>query len=424
MLSKNVNSFSVFLGFLPGNTSAYEFASDVSLRPFTLCSPDFPPQRFTLRRPHDLLRHYYSILCYYSHVSDQLDSTKFHVLDEKKKKLIPLFFILFLLIFIPILSWYYNFALNRPAQNFERTIVEIKSGESLSDIAAKLYAKDLINSQGLFLFYVVTNNLGATLKPGVYSIPIGTSLKDLVSILQQGTKQVKITFLEGWRVEQFALQAAKNLKLTNYEDFVLQASSLEGYLFPDTYFVKYDITTEDLIDLLSRTFEEKTSSILEKKTGLAKDFSDEELIVIASLVEREARSDEDRAIVAGIIMNRLKLGMYLGVDATNQYYVPFLRANCPERLRFKCFSYEEALEVDWWPADMTGEELAFDSPYNTRKRLGLPPTPISSFGVSSLKATTNPLETDYLYYLSDKSGAMVYAVSMEDHTKNIIQYLR
>lgn len=355
---------------------------------------------------------------------DQLDPAKFHVLDEKKKKLIPLFLVLFLLLLIPTLVWYYNFALNRPAQNFDRVIVEIKSGESLSDISSKLYAKDLINSQGLFLFYVVTNNLGSTLKPGVYSIPIGTSLKNLVLILQQGTKQVKITFLEGWRIEQFALQAAKNLKFVNYEDFVLQASPMEGYLFPDTYFVRYDITTEDLIDLLSRTFEEKTAEILREKTGIAKDFSDEDLVVIASLVEREARSDADRATVAGIIMNRLKMGMYLGVDAANQYYVPFLRAKCPERLWFKCFTFEEALEVNWWPTDMTSEELDFDSPYNTRKRFGLPPAPISSFGASSLKATANPLKTDYLYYLSDKSGVMRYATSMEDHTKNIIQYLR
>jgi len=331
---------------------------------------------------------------------DQLDPSKYHVLDTKKKKAIFTVALALGSLLIPAIIFYYNFAINRPAQNTERTIIEVESGQGVAEISQALYEKNLINSQGLFLFYVTINNLTRSIQAGVYSVPAGTSVKDLVPMLQKGTKDVSITFLEGWRIEQFALEASNSLKFVNYDDFVLQASPLEGYLFPDTYFVHYDTTTEDLIELLSRTFEEKTEELFEKRNELSANLSDEEVAILASLVEREIHIPEDRPVVAGILIKRLNQGIPLGVDATSQYYIPFLRAKCPERSWIKCFTKEEATEVAWWPINIRQAELEYDSPYNTRTNLGLPPTPISSFGISALEATLNPVESDYLYYLN------------------------
>jgi UPF0755 protein len=355
---------------------------------------------------------------------DQLDPTKFHVLDTKKKKILLIVLSFLVLISIPFFVFYYNFAVNRPAQNSESTTIEILSGWGVSDISAELYTKDLINSQGLFLSYVTLYNLAKNIQAGVYTIPAGTSLKDLVPLLQKGTKDVKITFLEGWRVEQFALEASKYLKFVNYEDFVLQASSLEGYLFPDTYFVRYDISTEDLIDLLSDTFEEKTKDLFDQKSGLSAELSDEDIAIIASLVEREIHVEEDRPVIAGIIITRLLNKIPLGVDSTTQYYAPFLQAKCPNRSWVKCFTGEEAENIDWWSDSISQADLTYDSPYNTRRNLGLPPTPISSFGLSALKAAINPVESDYLYYLSDKSGITRFATTLAGHEANILNFLR
>ncbi len=355
---------------------------------------------------------------------EPLDPTRFHVLTPKSKRVLLFLSFLAFLGALPLSWFYYKFAVARPAQTTVATTIEIDSGMSVAEIANLLYRKNLVNSQGLFLFYVTINKLGSTLQAGVYTIPPGVSLKDLVPILQRGTKDVKITFLEGWRVEQFALKAAQTLKYVNYDDFVLQASSLEGYLFPDTYFVRYDITTEDLINLLAHTFEDKTRDIFDDKTGLAASWSDDDLAILASLVEREAPSDQDRARIAGILFNRLNAGIPLGVDATVQYYAPYLRADCPERRWFRCFNVQEASEVVWWPQNLTLEELSYDSPYNTRLHPGLPPAPIASFSRSALKAVVRPEETDFLYYISDRSGKMHYAKTLEEHNRNVSTYLR
>ncbi|HOM78075.1 MAG TPA: endolytic transglycosylase MltG [bacterium] len=357
-------------------------------------------------------------------MSEQLDPSKFHVFDAKKKKVLVVSLILLLILAIPLASFYYSFAINRPAQNSERTVIEIESGQSLVEISKNLYSKDLINSQGLFLFYVVVNNLDKNIQAGVYSIPSGTSLRDLVLILQKGTKDVTVTFLEGWRVEEFALAASKNLKFVNYDDFVLQATPLEGYLFPDTYHLRYDINTEDLIKLLSKTFDDKTRELFKVRNDLTADLSNEEIVILASLIEREIHVEEDRPLVAGILVKRLQQGIPLGVDATSQYYIPFLRAKCPERSWVKCFTMDEAEKITWWVNDITQEELEYDSPYNTRKNRGLPPTPISSFGISALKAALEPEQTDYFFYITDRTGTTRFAKTLSEHENNILKYLR
>jgi UPF0755 protein len=177
----------------------------------------------------------------------------------------------------------------------------------------------------------------------------------------------------------------------------------EGKYFPDTYLVPKQITLEAVRQLLRRTFDEKTAPL--GLNNSASGLTAEEVIILASLVERETKTDADRALVAGVLSNRLKIGMKLDVDATVQYVIGFTKAD------------------GWWKKNLTSEDLQIKSPYNTYLYAGLPPSPICNPGLAALKAVLDPTETDYFYYLSDKTGAMHYAVTFSEHKANIAKFL-
>lgn len=358
-------------------------------------------------------------------MDETLDPNKFHVLDESKKRLLFIIGGVLLIVLLPIFSFfYYNFAINRPSQTVDEHTIEIEPGWSISTISKELYTKDVINSRALFIFYILVNNLEQDIQAGEYMIPPGVSLKELSDMLQYGTKDVRITFLEGWRVEQFALAATEKFEDVDYEDFVERARDSEGYLFPDTYVFPHDITTQEIIDHLKDTFDSKTAELLNEdaleKVGLSK----EEVIIMASIVEREVADPLDRALVAGVLLKRYRNGMPLGADATVQYYAPFLRIGCSLESENICPTDDRAKEIDWWPYSLTQAELDYDSPYNTRKYEGLPPSPISSVSLSAIESVLNYKESENLYYLTDPEGVTHFAQTLEEHERNIALYLR
>ena len=175
----------------------------------------------------------------------------------------------------------------------------------------------------------------------------------------------------------------------------------EGYLFPDTYLIPRDADINIIISMLRNTFNKRYSTLNTSGTK----FSQPEIIAIASLIEREARHDEDRPLVAGVITNRLKLGMKLDLDATIQY----------------ALGYQSA-EKRWWKRSLTNNDKLLNSPYNTYRVAGLPPTPISNPGLESLRAAINPANTSYLYYITDKNGINRYSEDLEGHNGNIQKY--
>jgi UPF0755 protein len=177
-------------------------------------------------------------------------------------------------------------------------------------------------------------------------------------------------------------------------------------MFPDTYLIPRDATASAVVDIFTENFNKKVTAAMRedaKKTGLT--FG--ETITLASIIEREGKTEKDRPVIAGILLNRINENMALQVDATLQYalgYQPF--------------------EKSWWKKELTEEDKKINSPYNTYASPGLPPGPISNPGLAAIKAAIYPSRTDYLYYIHDKTGAAHYAKTIEDHNANVRRYLQ
>jgi len=191
------------------------------------------------------------------------------------------------------------------------------------------------------------------------------------------------------RHEEIASKFKQALKKDSLfeEEFIEKSSDKEGYLFPDTYLFPKTATTEKIIEKMTSTFEEKVGY----------DITYEQLI-IASIIERETKGQEEKPVVAGIIFKRLKNNWPLQVDASLQY-----------------------VNGNWKQISPSDKEI--NSLYNTYKYQGLPPGPICNPGLSSIEAVINPLDSEYWYYLHEDNGVIHYASSLEDHNANIRKYL-
>ena len=324
----------------------------------------------------------------------------------KKRRLLLSIVFLFILCLLGARS-YYNYALNLPNSSNETAIsFTVEDGQSVGEIAKNLESKGLIRSAALFRLYTALSKLSSKLQAGEYQIPQNLNLKEVVKLLQHGTFEERLTFIEGWRREEMANEIS-NLKSQisnlNAADFLRETESLEGYLFPDTYFVSKETTAEDLVRMMRENFENR---IKRDELGL-KGVSFEEAVVIASIVEREVKFAEDKPIVAGILTKRFLNGWPLQADATVQYALGY-----------------QPDQKTWWKKNLTEDDLEIDSPYNTYKNPGLPPTPICNPGLESLKAAINPQETDYWYYVSDSEGRMHFAVTNEEHNENVAKYVK
>lgn len=215
--------------------------------------------------------------------------------------------------------------------------------------------------------------------------------------------QKKITLLEGWRVEEMAEKLNTELGIPK-KDFLAVAK--EGYMFPDTYFFEEDSSASAVAKKLRATFDLKYDADLQakiKKLGL----TPAEGVILASIVEREARSYEARKMVASILLKRLRINMGLNVDASIQYILGY-----------------QSSEKSWWKRHLSKADLQISSPYNTYIHAGLTPTPICNPSLSSLEAVANAdLNTPYLYYYHDSEGISHYSKTLEEHNQNVANYL-
>jgi len=195
----------------------------------------------------------------------------------------------------------------------------IAKGEGLSDIAKKLKDYHLIRSELAFKIYAAQNHLTDKLQAGSYRLSPAMSLQEIVASIQHGSEDVWVTLIEGWRVEEMAEKLNKELNIDQTEFLKL---AQEGYMFPDTYLFPKAATASYVVQTLKDTFEKRYSQSLRsqiKKQGL----TEHEGVILASIVEREARSDQARTMVASILLKRLKMGMALNADATVQYALGF-----------------------------------------------------------------------------------------------------
>ncbi len=295
----------------------------------------------------------------------------------------------------------YRFFLLPPANFPLNSTLEIKEGMGLYEVAVILEAENYIHSRYLLLWREYWRSEPLVVLASKYSFAEPLTLPELEKQLSTGDfteDLVHLTFTEGSSVADYAELAAANLKKFNASEFVALAKESEGRLFPDTYHVPQDQTPSELLKLLSNTFTDKQTQWLlpEASTTLTLD----EVVILASILEREANDEESMKMVSGILQNRLAIGMPLQVDATMEYIL------------------DKPLK------NLTPDDLKIDSPYNTYLYKGLPPTAIGNPGLVALKAVVEPTNSDYLFYITGNDGKFYYAKNFDEHRLNIARYLR
>ena len=290
-------------------------------------------------------------------------------------------------------------------QSFE---FDIPVGQSASQVANRLSAAGLIKSTLPFKLIVRLEH--RTIQAGKYQLSPTQSLQGIITELENGRNDIIVTLLEGWRREEMAQELNRSINSQggsfDPNKFLLLTSGLEGQLYPDTYSFPASYTTSQIVSILRNNFQAKVVSAYRQNIADSP-YTLNQIITIASLVEREARESQDRPIVAAIILRRLAQDWPLQIDATVQY----------------ALGYQQN-EKDWWKQTLTQQDLALVSPYNTYKNLGLPPAPIANPGPSSIKAVLYPEATDYWFYLTGKNGQMYYAKNLAGHQQNIAAHLR
>lgn len=279
--------------------------------------------------------------------------------------------------------------------------VVIQRGMTASDIAHALDESSVVRSSTLLYIALQLWHDPSTIQAGTFLFDRPLNMFEVASrITESGATNnlVTVTLPEGFTIKEFADIASKSLPDFNSEEFLNENAALEGYLFPDTYYVPSDFTASEFSALLRETFAEKIAvfkaSLEVHPLGL------EGVINLASLLEREANTEASMKMVSGILQNRLAEGMRLQADASLEYVL-----NRPL-------------------GTLTAEDLEIDSPYNTYRYDELPPTPIGNPGLTSIMAVLEPTPSDYFYYLTDEDGEFHYAKTFDEHRANIKRYLR
>lgn len=239
------------------------------------------------------------------------------------------------------------------------------------------------------------------IKAGSYEIPSGTTLINVYEIIASGKiKEIKITIPEGYRVEQIG-QVLVDHKLVSYADFVTAAKPYEGKLFPDTYYFEPNAGVETIVSKMLEDYDARTAGM-----GLTLDN-----LILASIVEREAMKDSERALIAGIYTHRLAIGMKLQADPTVQYG--------KDTNAIKKMTTDQAAKFDFWGAIGTKDYLTVDSAYNTYIIPALPPGPICNPGLKSIEAAINYEKTDYLYFLQHDGQIYPSKTEAEHNQKRV-----
>lgn len=287
----------------------------------------------------------------------------------------------------------------------------IGQGEGIDEIARKLYKNNLIKSIAAFKIKTVIMGEVKNIQAGAYYLSPSMDLETVVKNLTKGAFDEWVTIPEGLRVEEVAKILSEKLEI-NRNVFIKLARDYEGYLFPDTYLIPKDFSEEEIFYMVRDNFDKKMMERFGRdiKGREINGFSFRGIIILASLVEREVKLEEDRPIVAGILIKRVKNDWPLQVDATVQYAVA--SRNCSGKD-----------ECDFWPDKLNKKDLNIDSSYNTYKNNSLPPGPICNPGMDAIAAVIEPKETDYWYYLSDRQGKMYYGTTLEEHEANVDKYL-
>ncbi|MEI6462272.1 MAG: endolytic transglycosylase MltG [bacterium] len=345
----------------------------------------------------------------------------------KKILIILIFLIAFLTLgYIFVTGWYADETTKPNSSDNSIVNFEVKLGDTPDVVSKKLLDNNLITSSELFLLFVKQTSQSSKIKAGTFQIAKNLNFQQILDVLNNPkSTNVKIFFPEGLRADEIATTLADefssydkvsfdkktfidivnnpskySLDSNIAKTYIPKGKTLEGFLFPDTYMVEPNITTQALVEKLLNSFETR---FLDLYKNSSKKYSLYETVTLASIIEREGRGATERANISDVLGKRLdgkgdgtKL---LGADATLLY------------------------EQKNWKFVITNDTKAKNTPYNSYLKPGLPPTPISNPGLESLKASINPTSNPYFYYLHGTDGVIHYAVTYADHNKNIRCYI-
>ena len=307
---------------------------------------------------------------------------------------------------------YYSTLETPNSDSSEKIVLEIEQGASLEAIIDDLISAGVLreNWATYFEVYVKLNKLAPKIQAGIYDIPKNLNIKEIVTMIQSSKEQgVWVTIPEGLRKDEIAtiisteygkvnninFSKEEFLRLTEDPQYIesLQIpyplTNLEGFLFPDKYSFSLSASSQDILGILLTNFK--------NRVGFGDTYED---IIVASMVEREGYTSEDRPMIADIIQRRFKEGWLLQIDATLLY---------PKKD---------------WKSPITIADKQNDNPYNTYKRQGYPPTPICNPGLAAINAVRNPKPNKYYYYIHDTNGNPHYGETLEQHNQNVQKYLR
>lgn len=332
-----------------------------------------------------------------------------------KRFLLPLV-IVFSLALIAVGGFIWWSQYSKPVSNNEQhTRYVIPKGRSAGQIGKTLYEEGLIKSPFVFKVYVQVFGKAKEIQAGEFTLSPNLALSEIVEKLTSGPEEIWVTIPEGLRREEISEKVVKSLELEGDEAkifgevFLKESEGREGFLFPDTYLFPRDVKPTLVVGKLIDTFDTKTKTLSEGISGSG--YTLNQLITLASIVEREAKTEEERPFVAGILLNRIEAGIALQADATVQY------ALANSKLKT-----QNSKPDNYWIV-LKKDDLSINSPYNTYTHTGFPPAPIANPGLSAIEAAVNPAESTYFYYIHDPEGQIHYAETLTQHNENVRRYL-
>jgi UPF0755 protein len=295
--------------------------------------------------------------------------------------------------------------------------VTIDLGDSIYTITGKLAATGLIKDQNTFRNYLIYKGLDASIRAGTYTLSCTESPVTIAGGIENHyLKSVVFDILPGWRAEEIAaalatsgievtasdfLAVVKNPADLHLPDYIPQGQSVEGFLFPGEYTIDRKISARDLVQMFVTRFDqEMTRADLYKENTNGLNFY--QMIILASIIQRETYVDNERPMIASVFYNRLDIGMKLETDPTVQYSLGY------------------SAQFGWWKSPLDETDLSVQSDYNTYLISGLPPAPISNPDLSAIRAAENPDKSDYLYFRAkcDNSGAHAFAQTLQEQIAN------
>jgi UPF0755 protein len=301
----------------------------------------------------------------------------------------------------------------------------VRDGDGASTVGERLESEGLIQNALVFRLIAEVESATARLTAGEYELSPSMRPSEILEILVEGRTRPEetVTIPEGWRAEETARRLAER-QIGSEERFMdlvrgyrpqggaaairPQGATLEGYLFPNTYSFSKWTTMDEMVERMVQEFDAQFTADMRRQAA-ARGMSIHEIVTLAAIIEREAVVPAERPLMAGVFYNRLGKGMLLQTDPTVQYA---LASSDPLALA----------RFGWWKRDLTFADLEIESLYNTYRNPGLPPGPICSPGLDSLRAALEPADTEFLYFVARPDGSHAFSRTLEEHNENVRQY--